>query len=392
MKYFKTKNGVTILILVITIIVLIILVGVSIPFILKENGVVDNSSKSAEKTNIEVAKEKISTEVLGSFDEFGKIDISKLNFNLRNNINEVEIKDNNKYIKLSNTDQIVDLPVMIKYQNHELQIKKSGEVVSLKDGKIESSDYLVDRVEIGQYVDINLSYETFKKFNNENELSGWRVLNKTGSGSTGTIQLISAGCPIAYKYTNLASLAIDNFADLNKTIMISENEKTEGFTYNGFSSDNLNLVFLNDYINLEKGIHAFGCGNCSYPEEEIITDKYDQVNEFELLYSKIVGNNKVQKMTEIETKFFDNENLERESSCWKKYYEDLIDIEEGYYLGGANYWKNALWALEAYGGVNGVTNGEKGIRLVISLNSGIKIDNSKDMSGLNADTSIKILN
>ena len=104
--------------------------------------------------------------------------------------------------------------------------------------------YLVDKVNVGDYVAYeagkwsntvatpnassgNASFGGYASGNDKAQsvqgtTNGWRVLNKSGSGATGTVTLVSAGIPVMAYYgtsseTNMNSMynALDNFASNN---------------------------------------------------------------------------------------------------------------------------------------------------------------------------------
>ncbi len=130
--------------------------------------------------------------------------------------------------------------------------------------------YLVDKVALGDYVAYDAgtwsstvampttqgSLGGYTAGNNKGtsvtgNTSGWRVLSKSGSGSTGTVTLISAGSPVsAYKAGNSSSnmnrlvTALNNFASnnyLNATYASSARNMNTGDYSNANSAGVLNI-------------------------------------------------------------------------------------------------------------------------------------------------------
>ena len=179
----KNVRGITLIALIITIIVLLILAGITISMVVTKNGVMEKTMDAKEGTIYADAKEKLEIEVLSSYDGVGNVDLDRLNNNLRNNLGGVKFKykDEEEYRELTEDERITELPVKLQYKTAEKEV----------DGK-KNPDYLVDNVEIGEYVDIGVNY------NVKDKLMGWRVLSKEGSGAGGSVKLISEGCPLTY--------------------------------------------------------------------------------------------------------------------------------------------------------------------------------------------------
>ena len=77
MEKTKKERGITLIALVIIIIVLLILAGVSIATLTGENGILTRASQASEQTKQANAKEQVQLAVAGSYEETGKISISK---------------------------------------------------------------------------------------------------------------------------------------------------------------------------------------------------------------------------------------------------------------------------------------------------------------------------
>lgn len=113
----NSTSGITLVALVITIIVLLILAGVSISIALGENGILTRANKAKIDTEKATAKEKVEIEVLGSYNEFGKLDINSLNTNLSN-------------IKGITGIPITNFPATINVDGYEITIYEEGNVIS----------------------------------------------------------------------------------------------------------------------------------------------------------------------------------------------------------------------------------------------------------------------
>ena len=82
-------------------------------------------SQTAKEENEESsAKETIQVEVLGSFGKRGKIDLEKLNTNLKKISG---LKYNNS--ELSDTNIIDELPVVVKLDGYMFKINDDGDVI-----------------------------------------------------------------------------------------------------------------------------------------------------------------------------------------------------------------------------------------------------------------------
>ena len=87
----KTNKGITLIALVITIIVLLILAGVAIATLTGDNGILTKAAQAKKNTEKASAKERIQIEVMGSYDQSGKLDASTLISNLNKNIPKATI-------------------------------------------------------------------------------------------------------------------------------------------------------------------------------------------------------------------------------------------------------------------------------------------------------------
>lgn len=85
-RILKGKQGITLVALLITIIILLILAGIAIASLSGQNGLIARARESSEKTRKAETFEKVSIEVLSSFDENGDLNIDTLKENLKKNL------------------------------------------------------------------------------------------------------------------------------------------------------------------------------------------------------------------------------------------------------------------------------------------------------------------
>ena len=83
-EFKYSKNGITLIALVITIIIIIILSTVAISFAFGDNGLIKRAEDAKEANNKVAEREKLQLEIMGSYGTDGKIDIDRLNENLKN--------------------------------------------------------------------------------------------------------------------------------------------------------------------------------------------------------------------------------------------------------------------------------------------------------------------
>ncbi len=121
----KDVKGITLIALVITIIILLILAGISIAMLTGENGILTKANTSKQETTKQGAKEKVQVEVMGSYDNNGKINLEELNGGLKNNIPNLTYQGQ----PISNSNKIENLPEMVTVDGYEIEIKENGEVI-----------------------------------------------------------------------------------------------------------------------------------------------------------------------------------------------------------------------------------------------------------------------
>ena len=109
---------------------------------------------------------------------------------------------------------------------------------------IEKLPLLTDRAKIGDYINYPVSYENksiSKYYTNTSKLTGWRVINKdtdiNGNSSNGTVNIISAGIPLAEHYANGSS----------KEFLFNDFINGSNYQACGFINNNLSSIFKNKY-------------------------------------------------------------------------------------------------------------------------------------------------
>ena len=150
----------------------------------------------------------------------------------------------------------------------------------------------LSELDIGTYVDIGITYDNVMDFSSKNtdtssKLTGWRILDNTGS----EIKVISAGCPLTY-YHQYRSINVTESLNKLKDLytIIEVNSSAGAFAKSGFNDNNLQMVFdESTYIDTSKGVHAFS-GSTSYVSTTGV--QVDPIPQVETLYQKIKGTKK----------------------------------------------------------------------------------------------------
>lgn len=132
-RILKNNKGITLISLVITIIILIILAGITLSFILGQDGLIEKANKGKLKYNIETAKEQL---------ELLKVDVkmSEYTLNLDNYLQKLEqVKDKyqiNSIERINKTNAEVVIGEKYKFlildkQNGDVEIIYQGEATEL---------------------------------------------------------------------------------------------------------------------------------------------------------------------------------------------------------------------------------------------------------------------
>ena len=107
---------------------------------------------------------------------------------------------------------------------------------------IEKLPLLTDRAKVGDYINYPVSYENkgFQYYTNNSKLTGWRVISKdvdiNGTASEGTINIITAGIPLA-----------ENYSIGGKEFLFNDFINGSKYPACGFINNNLSSIFKNKY-------------------------------------------------------------------------------------------------------------------------------------------------
>ena len=365
--------------------------GVNIDFQLKEKiGVTEKGSKtiSVIETNgddigyyanikgsyykIKIGEKNVELEETESLP--GDVSKMKLEIESPSDGDIAKVKAQNSLLEVTGVKK-GDTTVKVK-----LTVGSKEKEQTIKIGVYKGSGNLADVAEIGDYVDIGIEYENVidsqtegisNATANENPLTGWRVLNK----DDGNIALISAGCPLTYYHNSKgAEESIKNLENLYKEINLVKGN-TNGFMKNGFGNNNLKTVFNNSiYVDLNKSIHAFGCGDGPEGKKTIKATRYEPLDEVERLYEAITGDSK---------KIKDLYGIKVST-------DSLFCIGQYYYLGGCSGTEESLLYVSYAGGMFLSENADRGIRVVVYLENGVRVDSNNTGSGLSSKSALKL--
>lgn len=270
----KSKRGITLIALIITIIVLLILAGVSIAMVLGDNSLITRAIDARNEIIKADAKERLESEVIGSYDETGDINLEHLNRSLRSHLEGVQFEKDGKYIDLTEENQIEKLPVKLKYKTAEVEVNgtvKAVEIPSTSDGKVDINQ-TIDLGEVivngkaleygwryyytyenGQEKNINLLYENYLEPDAIPKADGIEIQGYTVSSTNGVDTL--------YDYLNNK----DNWKAITEGVQNAL--KAKGFseesvaginTFGGPHVDNLELMYNSLYPDQDKKL---SCSN-----------------------------------------------------------------------------------------------------------------------------------
>ena len=255
----RNKRGITLIALIITVIVLLILAGVTMSFVVGDNGVVTQSQKAKIRTEEEEAKEEIEIEVVGCYDDDGNIDLGLLNESLKKKggVSFKKAGEESDFVELKegeDENNIEELPVTVKYKNVEVEI--TGEYTGNNTneppkGKLASE--LVPTEDYGKFVDYGLDLGGDGKTTND-----WKIFY---TDDEGRIFLIAAD----YVPNNCSTLKTAMDKDHSKMIKNTNTGWSVCCEYWSSSSDfGLPTYHCYDGISpLNKGKEG---GQCSFPE------------------------------------------------------------------------------------------------------------------------------
>ena len=401
----KTKEqGITLMALIITIIVMLVLAAVTIR-ILVDDGILvqaENATDAEEeakvKEQVALAFEEANIAYWEERSKGNKID--KTTFYTKEKINEL-LNKNGAEGKLTQapTYNETDKTWVVAYKsNNDIEysffINKEGQLTSYSEVPSEVDTdivYLADKAKVGEYVDIGITYENKHGFTSgytttTSVLGGWRVLSVSGSGATGKVTVVSSSCPLTYNVSTYngsdwsgagATNAISAVENLNNKRITFSSGYTWGFRANGFETNNLENIFgdKSEIVDQESKVHGF------------------TVDEFMAKYQEMTGTTKtLAQMRAVENplKLYEMKLLAR--NYWDDRYLDLLNNGQTYALFGTKISNTQLWYVNppSYNLVGTSDCIIYGVRVVITLQSGFKIDRKNTGDGKTSATAYTI--
>lgn len=208
----KEDKGITMIMLVVMIVVLIILAGITISTVIGDNGIIDSVQEAKDNSDEREISEKINLAIRDS------IGIARV-------LNNEDIKDNlNKIENIEGVpEEVIDSSYPLKVtldEKYSYTINKDG-TIGEKQETEEPPTVITTEIEIGDYIQYDVSYtdiNTEYEFTSQN---GWRVLDKgtnNGNGTFNGVKLISTGIPaeLNYSYNSIQDLEKDDNETLGK--------------------------------------------------------------------------------------------------------------------------------------------------------------------------------
>ena len=195
----KGTKGIKLIALVITIIVLLILAGITIGAITGQNGTINQANAAKEQTEIAQEKETLEIATVKAMGKDKEGNVTKMYL-------DQELDESVGVSKYSSDDQTTDLGIIVTYLNsgRSYLIDASGNVTDYdKDGNFEEPD---NTLEIGDYVEYNVTYTDMYTDHSFTSQDGWRVLDPGTENVDGTysgVKLISTGVPANLDYTGI---------------------------------------------------------------------------------------------------------------------------------------------------------------------------------------------
>ncbi len=204
------KKGITLIALIITIVILLILAGVTISFVVGDNGVVTQAQKSKIRTDQASAKEEIDLEVAGSRNDEGYLDLELLNENLMKNLKGLQLKKNgttgDKDDDFENFDNI-----NVKIESLPATVRYKGVNVKINEKKL-ISDLASNPENYGMYVDYPIDLDGDKN------TSDWKIFYEDGTGRVFLIAADYVPNTCEYLYLNKEVKAENLIAGMEKCI------------------------------------------------------------------------------------------------------------------------------------------------------------------------------
>ena len=137
----ESSNGITLIALVLTIVVMLILLGVTISMITGDNNLLQKSKDAKKESVISEEKERIQTEVFGSYESDGELLVGTVNNNIKTHIDGVT------------TDDATEFPLTVTYTEtgHTYKVSSDGTLVEIRN----YSDTIKSSLTEGTYVQYN---------------------------------------------------------------------------------------------------------------------------------------------------------------------------------------------------------------------------------------------
>ncbi len=208
----KEDKGITMIMLVVMIVVLIILAGITISTVIGDNGIIDSVQEAKDNSDEREISEKINLAIRDSIGIAGVLN----NEDIKDNLNKIE---NIERVPEEVIDSSYPLKVTVD-EKYSYTINKDG-TIGEKQETEEPPTVITTEIEIGDYIQYDVSYtdiNTEYEFTSQN---GWRVLDKgtnNGNGTFNGVKLISTGIPaeLNYSYNSIQDLEKDDNETLGK--------------------------------------------------------------------------------------------------------------------------------------------------------------------------------
>ncbi len=196
MKNVRENNGITLIALVITVIVLLILAGVSIATLTGENGILTQASDAKEQTEIASVKEQVQLDIADwTTERLKNGESTKLNDEIvKSIIQEKNTSNENKYYVELESDRIIT--------------QNGYEILYSEFYQNEGNE-----LEIGDYVEYNVSYKDMYSNYEFTANDGWRILDtgtKNNDGTYSNVKIISTGVPVKISYSLTSNMGNSN--------------------------------------------------------------------------------------------------------------------------------------------------------------------------------------
>lgn len=246
------------------------------------------------------------------------------------------------------------------------------------------SDYLVDNVEIGDFVNYPVEYSNVGSHIPYNLTSGWRVIDKEGNGESGKVKLVSNGIPLNLRYgLKKYNSGLQTRTEDLYTRLTTEKDDIWYYTDSGFSNSTFDMreVFNTGFEETDN-IHALSM--------QEVTKAYNTLQGTDYEFEELLYNN--------DKNVFGYEKQVLDYQEMKKYNENLSEKSKDLLSNGMVYWlgdevdnggrvDSKIYLVDATGYINtGYQNSTLGIRPVITIKAGTKVIKDKSKDGNSKET------